>query len=430
MAKKETRNEIFVFADWVGIKNTPTLFGTLYSEIVRGKEIFSFEYSLEWLKSKFAQVIDPDLQQFSGPHYLNEKKTNFGIFLDSSPDRWGRVLMKRREAIRARQENRQEKTLMESDFLLGVHDENRIGGLRFKEAVDGEFLNKDTTLAAPLLTSISELQEASLRIEGDDDISDSESLKWLNILMAPGSSLGGARPKASIKDSDQLWIAKFPSVNDLKDIGGWEMVVHNLAVRCGLNVAEARVEKFANHQYHTFLVKRFDRNKSQRIHFASAMTMLGYTDGTDSHAGASYLEIAEFLSNNGAKINEDLEELWKRIVFSISVSNTDDHLRNHGFILTETGWVLSPAFDINPNEMGTGLSLNISDSDNSLEYDLALEVAEHFRLKKDRAEKIIIDIRSKVSEWKAISKKYGISRTEQTMMAKAFKICNSTIEMS
>ena len=421
MAKKDTRKEILVYADWVGIKK-PTLMGTLHSEIVRGKEIFSFEYSDEWLKSKFAQVLDPDLKLFSGSQYLNEAKSNFGIFLDSSPDRWGRVLMKRREAMLARINNRKEKTLMESDYLLGVYDENRVGGLRFKLNEDGEFLNQDRSLAAPPWTYINELLAACLKLEADEDVVDDEHIKWLNMLMAPGSSLGGARPKASIKDhKGDLWIAKFPSTGDSKDVGGWEMVVHILAEKCGLSVAEAKVEKFAN-QYHTFLVKRFDRDKTQRIHFASAMTMLGYTDNRDDHAGASYMELAEFLIKQGARVNEDLEELWKRIVFSISVSNTDDHLRNHAFILTEKGWVLSPAYDINPNEMGIGLNLNISDSDNSLDYDLALEVAEYFRLKKDKAKKIIEDIKSKVSNWKIIADKYGIPKSEQLIMEKAFRV--------
>ncbi len=421
MSKTEMRQEILVFADWRGLKENPTLLGKLYSTKVRGNEIFSFEYSEEWLQSKFAQVIDPDLEFFSGPHYLNDKKNNFGIFLDSSPDRWGRVLMKRREAILARKEKRQEKTLMESDFLLGVFDENRTGGLRFKLSGDGKFLNEDSSLAAPPITSLAELQEASLMLERDEDINDSEHIKWLNMLMAPGSSLGGARPKASISDNGDSWIAKFPSSKDNKDIGAWEIVVHTLAGRCGLNVAEARIEKFVS-SYHTFLVKRFDRNKSERIHFASAMTMLGYTDNRDLHAGASYLELADFLSNHGARVNKDLEELWKRIVFSISVSNTDDHLRNHGFILTEKGWILSPAYDINPNEMGTGLSLNISENDNSLDYDLAIEVAEYFRIEKDKAEKIISDIKGKVSEWKTLADKYGISKSEQMVMKKAFRV--------
>jgi serine/threonine-protein kinase HipA len=421
MAKTKIRKEILVYADWIGIKKSPALLGILFSEIVKGREIFSFEYSEEWLQSKFAQVLDPDLSLYSGLHYLNDDKNNFGMFLDSSPDRWGRVLMKRREAILAREEGRQESTLMESDFLLGVFDENRVGGLRFKTNADGQFLNQDRSLAAPPWTSISKLQEASLKFEKDEDVSNSEHLKWLNILLAPGSSLGGARPKASIKDSNgDLWIAKFPSANDTKNVGAWEMVVHYLAAKCGLDIAEAKVEKFTE-RYHTFLVKRFDRKKNERIHYTSAMTMLGYTDERDSHAGVSYLELADFLSTNGARVNEDLEEMWKRIVFSISVSNTDDHLRNHGFILTEKGWLLSPAFDINPNEMGTGLNLNISDSDNSLEYDLALEVAEYFRVKKDKAEKIITDIKSTVSVWRQIANKFDIPKSELLIMEKAFR---------
>lgn len=420
MVKTGTRKEILVYADWKGLKINPTLLGKLYSTKVGNKEVFSFEYSDGWLKSKFAQVIDPDLTLFSGPHYLDDKKENFGIFLDSSPDRWGQVLMRRREAFLSRKANRQPKTLVQSDYLLGVYDENRVGGLRFKLAEDGEFLNQDKSLAAPPITSLSELLQASLRLEEDEEITDEENLKWLNMLIAPGSSLGGARPKASITDKGELWIAKFPSSKDSKDSGGWEMVVHNLAKNCRINVAEARVEKFVS-PYHTFLVKRFDRDKSERIHFASAMTMLGYTDGANAESEASYLGLADFLINNGGRVKEDLEELWKRIVFSISVSNTDDHLRNHGFILTQKGWILSPAYDINPNELGSGLSLNISDSDNSLEYDLAIEVAEYFRLKKEKAEEIIKDIKSKVSDWKTVANKYGISRIEQTMMEKAFR---------
>lgn len=421
MTKTNSRKEILVYASWIGLKE-PTQLGTLYSEIVRGKEIFSFEYDKGWLKSKFAQVIDPDLQLFSGTQYLPGSKNNFGIFLDSSPDRWGRVIMQRREAIIARREKRPAKTLMESDYLLGVYDENRIGGLRFKEEPDGPFLNKDENLSAPPWTSISELQEASLKFEKDEG-SDSEHLKWLNMLIAPGSSLGGARPKASIYDSaGNLWIAKFPSVNDTKNIGGWEMVVYNLAAKCGINITEAKVEKFSNHQHHTFLVKRFDRIKKERIHFTSAMTMLGYTDDNDSHAGASYLEIADFIIKYGARVNEDLRELWKRIVFSICVSNTDDHLRNHGFILSEKGWMISPAFDINPDETGTGLSLNISGNDNSLSFELALETAEYFRLDTNEAKKIIDEIKSKVSSWKAVAEKYGISKREQSSMEKAFRV--------
>jgi len=306
MGKKNQRQEILVFADWLDIKE-PMLMGRLYSEIVRGKEIFSFQYTNEWLNSKYAQIIDPDLQLYKGTQYLDDKKSNFGIFLDSSPDRWGRLLMRRREAVLARLEKRPEKILFESDYLLGVFDEYRMGGLRFKAIIDGPFLNDNREFATPPWTSLNELEQASLKIESDDIIDDPEYLKWLNMLIAPGSSLGGARPKASICDeSNNLWIAKFPSISDEKDIGGWEIVVHDLAVESGLNVADAMVEKYSN-KYHTFLTKRFDRiTRKKRIHFASAMTMLGYTDGTDFHEGVSYLELAEFLVTNGAKVNCDL----------------------------------------------------------------------------------------------------------------------------
>ena len=419
MAKTNIRKEILIYAHWVGIEE-PTLMGILYSEITKGQEIFSFEYSDQWLKSEYLQVLDPDLQHYSGIQYVKDKKNNFGIFLDSSPDRWGQVLMKRREAIMAREENRKEKTLMESDFLLGVFDEHRVGGLRFKLNKDGDFLNDDRKFAAPPWASIRELQAASLKIE-EEKIDDPEYIKWLNMLIAPGSSLGGARPKASVIDEKgELWIAKFPSANDTKDIGGWEIVVHNLAKQCGINVAEAKVEKYTGN-YHTFMIKRFDRIDQERIHFASAMTMLGYTDNRDSHAGASYLELVGFLNQHGARVNEDLDELWKRIVFSIAVSNTDDHLRNHGFILTELGWIISPAFDINPNETGTGLSLNISETDNSLNFDLALEVSEYFRLDKNKAEKIIKDIKHTVSHWKNVADRYNIPKAEHRTMEKAFR---------
>ena len=422
MGKKNQRKEILVFADWLGIKE-PILMGTLYSEIIRGKEIFSFQYTDEWLNSKYAQIIDPDLQLYKGTQYLDDKKSNFGIFLDSSPDRWGRLLMRRREAVLARVEKRPGKTLFESDYLLGVFDEYRMGGLRFKEIIDGPFLNDNREFVTPPWTSLNELEQASLKIESDEIIDDPEYLKWLNMLIAPGSSLGGARPKASISDdTNNLWIAKFPSLSDEKDIGGWEMVVHDLAVESGLNVADAMVKKYSN-KYHTFLTKRFDRiTRKKRIHFASAMTMLGYTDGTDFHEGVSYLELAEFLVTNGAKVNRDLEELWKRIVFSICVTNTDDHLRNHGFILTDKGWILSPAYDINPVENGTGLKLNISENDNSLDFDLAFDVIEYFRLDEKKAVNIIKQIKSVVSNWRSLANRYNISKTEQELMAKAFRL--------
>jgi len=279
-------------------------------------------------------------------------------------------------------------------------------------------------MASPPWTSIRELEEASLRLE-EDDVDDALKMKWLNMLMAPGSSLGGARPKASIVDSKgQLWIAKFPSRNDSRDIGAWEMVVHGLAVKAGLNVAEGMTGTYYSKQ-HTFLTKRFDRTaKGERIHFASALTLLGHTDGTDHTAGASYLELVEFIMKYGAQVNEDLEELWRRIVFYISVSNTDDHLRNHGFLLTPTGWILSPAYDINPVETGTGLSLNISEKDNALNLDLAKEVAPYFRVSTNRADEIMDQVKKSVSGWGKEADKCGIPRSERGVMEKAFRLAD------
>lgn len=421
MAKTNRKREVYVYADWHGL-NGPMFMGVLHAELLRGKEIFSFEYDNDWLQSGHAQLLDPDLQLYAGMQYLNDQdKHNFGMFLDSSPDRWGRILMRRREAALAREEKRSQNNLFETDYLLGVYDGHRMGGLRFKLESDGSFLNDNKAMASPPWTSIRELEQISLRLEDDDVINDPEYLKWLSMLVAPGSSLGGARPKASVLDNnDHLWIAKFPSKNDQSDIGGWEIVTYELAIAGGVNMAEAQAKKFTTNN-HTFLTKRFDRTENgERIHFASAMTLLGHVDGEDHAEGVSYLELVEFITTQGANVNEDLEQLWRRIVFSICVANTDDHLRNHGFILTNGGWILSPAYDINPVETGTGLKLNISEDDNALDLDLALEVCSYFRLKEDRANEIIEEVKSAVRNWRNVATKYGISNAEQELKSMAF----------
>jgi len=423
MAVIQQKKQVFVYAGWQGLENAPKLLGYLNSTQAKGKETFSFEYSEEWIQSGFSQTLDPDLQLYSGAFYPRDEKPNFGIFLDSSPDRWGRVLMQRRERAMAKLEDRDQHTLMESDFLLGVFDQHRMGGLRFKTAQEAEFLNSNKEMAAPPWTSLRELEQASMKFE-EDNTDDPEYIKWVNLLLAPGGSLGGARPKASIIDPEgYLWIAKFPSKNDERDIAAWEMVANELAVNAGINIAEGRVQKF-NNKFHTYLTKRFDRtNAGERIHFASAMTLLGYADGERS-AGASYLELAAFIIRNGARVATDLEELWRRIVFSICVKNTDDHLRNHGFLFTDKGWTLSPAYDVNPNEYGTGLHLNISENDNALELSLALSVAPYFRVSPARANEIIEQVQHSVSSWKEAAVKYNLSRAEQERMESAFVLHN------
>ena len=416
-----SNREILVFADWDGMENAQFV-GMLYSSFSRGKEIFSFAYDdNDWLQSPFVYEIDPDLGLYSGVQYLRDEKSNFGVFLDSSPDRWGRVLMDRREAILARMENRPRRNLTESDYLLGVFDEQRMGALRFKETASGVFLNDNRNFSTPPWTSLRELEHASYQLENELLKDDSEMLRWLNMLLAPGSSLGGARPKAGVRDDDgRLWIAKFPSKNDKFDVGAWEMVVYELARIAGLHVTQAMAKPFYGEQ-HTFLTKRFDRTVTgQRIHFASAMTLLDYTDGIGSQEGAGYLELAGFIIRKGANVNRDLEELFRRIVFSICISNTDDHLRNHGFLLTADGWSLSPVYDINPNPKGRGLKLNITTHDNSLDLKLAAEVAPFFRLTDMRATTIIQNTTGIVSKWKLIARKYKISSDEQDRMSPAF----------
>ena len=424
MADKTNNREILVFSDRDG-KGGPSFMGTLLAERVRGKEIFSFSYTSEWIKKGDPQLVDPDLQYFQGPQYLNDEKPNFGIFLDSAPDRWGRLLMRRKEANEARKEKRPERQLMESDYLLGVFDSYRMGALRFRDDPNGPFLNNLENNTIPPWSSIRELETISLKLEEDDAQKDPEYTRWLEMLIAPGSSLGGSRPKAGVTDEkNNLWIAKFPGRHDITDTGAWEMVVHDLAIKAGMNIAEASLEKFSG-THHTFLTKRFDRTgKEGRLHFASAMTMLGYSYGRDFHEGVSYLELADFISTYGASVVTDLEELWRRIVFSICVCNTDDHLRNHGFLLSDAGWRLSPAFDINPVESGTGLSLNISGDDNSLDLDLAKSVSGYFRLTDIKAAGIIDQVKSSVRSWKKIAGRYGIPGSERETMESAFRKAN------
>lgn len=421
MSKAVERKRIAVYAHWHGL-TAPQLMGELSATPVRGQEVFSFTYAGSWLATAPAQILDPALQLYNGPQYVAEEKSNFGLFLDSAPDRWGRLLMRRREAALARQEERKEQPLLESDYLLGVFDGHRMGGLRFKQHPEGPFLNDNRAMAAPPWTSLRALEHASLQLERTDAAQDPDYLKWLLLLVAPGSSLGGARPKASVLDAQgRLWMAKFPSGQDAHDVGAWEAVVNALAQQAGVAVAVGQSQRFGS-RHHTYLSQRFDRTAAhERVHFASAMTLLGYQDGADHQDGASYLELAAFLMRQGAQVDQDLEELWRRIVFNICVANTDDHLRNHGFLLTAQGWRLSPAYDLNPIPYGRGLTLNISETDNALELRLALEVAPFFRLLPQRADAVIAKVRRAVRNWRTVAMHYQVTREEQELMANAFR---------
>ncbi|WP_346237009.1 type II toxin-antitoxin system HipA family toxin [Niabella insulamsoli] len=363
--------------------------------------------------------MDPDIQFFSGTQFPDNKE-NFGIFLDSMPDTWGRTLMKRRVSQQARERNEKVRNLYDIDFLLGVYDECRMGALRFKTTPDGPFLDNNSEMPTPPWSSIRELQHAAYSLENDEE--NDEVKKWLAILIAPGSSLGGARPKANILDEEkELWIAKFPSKNDTIDKGAWEYLAYELAINAGITMSPCRIEKIAG-KHHTFFTKRFDREQGERIHFASAMTMTGNNEDTIRDTPASYLDIAEFISNYGVNIEENLHQLWRRIIFNIAISNTDDHLRNHGFILTDDGWILSPAYDLNPSIDKNGLALNIYMDGNALDFEIAKTVGGFFRLDQKQMNQIIAEVLDSVNTWDKVAGRIGITRKEQYLMSGAFKI--------
>jgi len=416
---------IEVYRDW-SAGETPKHLGTVGVRPGRTGEIFDFTFDDDTLTDKILtqQILDPDLGVFAGPQFPKDGRTIFGVFKDSSPDRWGEMLIRRRfdrdkRAGRVASSAR----LGQSDYLLGVHDAFRSGALRYKRTLDGPFLDDRDGNAAPPFVRLRELEAASHALEDDTKNDDPATDEWLALLLAPGASLGGARPKATVVDpAGDLWIAKFPSNKDRYDIGAWELVVSRLAARCGLRVPESDARLFASNE-HTFLVRRFDRHMAQaRIHFASAMTLTGHSDGDGASTGASYLEIAEVIMAQGAASREDLVELWSRIVFNVMVSNTDDHLRNHGFLLAPGGgWRLAPAYDMNPVPGSSGLSLNIDESDNACNLDLVRSVAPYFRLKDDKATSIINRIASVIRDWDAVADSIGIKRSERAEMADAFR---------
>jgi serine/threonine-protein kinase HipA len=405
---------IEVYADWSGGAVARRL-GTLRVRPGRTGELFDFTFD----ESAIAEpalaklTLDPDLGFFPGPQFPRDGRTSFGVFKDSSPDRWGETIIRRRfERDKRAGAVPRNARLGESDYLLGVHDTFRSGALRYKLPGAGPFLDNRGDSAAPPFVRLRELEAASRAIEEDTQNDDPAGDEWLRLLLAPGASLGGARPKASVADVDgRLWIAKFPSVRDRHDVGVWELVLAKLAERSGIRVPANEARTFTD-AGHTFMVRRFDRDESgARLHFAS---------------GVSYLEIADVIMSNGAAPREDLAELWSRIVFNIMVSNTDDHLRNHGFLLVPNeGWRLSEAYDMNPVPGSSGLSLNIDESDNALDVDLARSAAAHFRIKDADAKSTIERIASAVRSWSDTATSLGIKRGEQDDMADAFRLALS-----
>ena len=417
MKMTENNNSLIYVYDHFS-KEDPMLLGCLHVQRIRGGEVFSFEYDKEWLgNAQTFLIIDPELLPFEGRQFPANGRL-FGVFQDSSPDRWGRTLMNRRERILAEKEDRKPVKLLESDYLLGVYDGTRMGGLRFKTDGSACFLSDDSDNPVPPWARLRTLEEASRIFESERPGS---ADMWLDQLIRPGSSLGGARPKATVADEKgQLWIAKFPSKHDENDSGAWEYVAHELADMCGLNVPEARLECFSEYGS-TYMTKRFDREGPKRIHYASCMTLLGKNDGASASDGTGYLDIVDFIRANGARPKSDMEELWKRIVFSMAITNTDDHLRNHAFILGREGWELSPMFDVNPVPYGDELALNVSENDNRISIDLAISVAAKFGIEKQNADKAADEILTIVREnWRRIAKECGLSRGQIENMRPSF----------
>lgn len=401
---------------YISLSNENYFVGTLWSHFNRGRETSDFEYSKDWLKNPKAFSLEPALFLGAGKQVNPRQTPLFGSFGDSAPDTWGRILMRRYEAQIAKDENRSPRTLNEIDYLLYVNDYARQGALRFRTEDNNDFLFPGNLKSIPPLVNLTKLLAATEKV-----VDFEERNSDLQLLLAPGSSLGGARPKASVSDKDgNLCIAKFPKKDDYTNNVLWEAVALTLAKNCGLNVQEWSLHKAG--KKNVIVLKRFDRNGNTRIPFLSAMSMLNAIDN-DSQTH-SYLDIADAIRQNGAVPKEDLKELWKRIVFSILISNTDDHLRNHGFLyVNEAGWKLSPLYDVNPScDNKNVLSTYITETDNSQSLDLALEVCEYFEISIETAKTIILDMKNKIKNWKTVAKQFGLSKSEIDKMEVAFKI--------
>ncbi len=412
------QTSIWVYLDWAGMPG-PSCIGVLNAEQAKGKRAFGFEYDPQWLRSEPQRLLDPDLAWYTGRQFPGGKE-NFGLFLDSMPDTWGRTLMKRRAVQVAQEKGEIPPKLHEIDFLLGVHDVCRMGALRLKLAKDGPFLANNSAKPVPLWSTMRELQHAAHQLETGHDAK--EEQKWLDVLVAPGSSLGGARPKANVlAENGQMWIAKFPSHHDEVDKAAWEFLAYRLAVDAGVTMSPCRLEKVSGH-HRTFFTQRFDRVGGERIHFASAMTMTGHSEDTVRDKLPSYLELAEFIQSQGAQNRPDLHQLWRRIVFNVAISNTDDHLRNHGFILGPRGWALSPAYDLNPSIDKDGLALLIDENDNALDIGLVKSVGEYFQLTGTEMSTIIAEVKASVGQWQAVATELGILRAEKELMRGAFRL--------
>lgn len=411
--------KLWVYGDFDWLKEVE-LIGELSFENIRSSETYGFQYSREWLKNHSDILLSDDINNYPGMQYTQAGKDIFGCFSDSLPDRWGRMLLNRKEQILANEENRPVRKLFSFDHLLGIDDFSRMGGFRFKTDPNGAFINQHLSLRIPPLTSLRALLQASMEIEHSEEKNELPDKKWINQLLQPGSSLGGARPKASIIDENKnLYIAKFPSRNDDYDVGLWEHFSHLLAQKAGIQVAVTRLIS-SSEKYHTLLSERFDRtHEGKRRHFASAMTMLGRSDGDNYANGYGYLDIVDFILKGCTRVEDNLRELYRRVALNICIGNTDDHFRNHGFLLVSKGWTLSPAYDINPS-LNEFQSLLISSTSNESNLKILLESCEEYMLDMKQCSEIIQEVVNAVKNWKTLAVKLQIPKLEMEKFSARF----------
>lgn len=412
--------KLYVYADFDWLKEVE-LIGELGYESLRGADSYSFTFNNEWLRLHSNLFLSDDLNNYPGQQYTQPGKDIFGCFSDALPDRWGRTLLLRREQLVAAEEKRPIRRLSSFDFLTGIDDFSRMGGFRFKEDLDGEFINVSESLNIPPLTDIRELIAASAEIEKCEENNMLPDRKWIAQLVQPGTSLGGARPKANVIDTDKtLYVAKFPSRKDDYDAGLWEHFSHLLATKAGINAATTKVLT-TGEKYHTLLSQRFDRTQEgKRIHFASAMTLLGLSDGDNATTGHGYLDIVDFIIQSCTDVERNLQELYRRVAFNICIGNSDDHFRNHGFLLTAKGWTLSPAYDMNPT-LSEYQSLLVSLTSNKAELSILLDACEDYMLNRKTAEKIISEVIEVVKGWRELATRLGLSKREMEMFAGVFE---------
>ncbi len=405
---------LYVYADFDWLK-APTLVGELGYESLRGSDSYSFRFDEDWLRHYGGIVLSADINNYPGRQYTQGDKDIFGCFSDALPDRWGRMLLNRREQLLSKEEKRPPRRMSSFDFLMGVDDVSRMGGFRFCRKLGGSFINCDETLRIPPLTDVRSLVTASQEIERCEDTNSLPEKKWIQQLVHPGTSLGGARPKAAVADeSGTLYVAKFPSRKDDYDVALWENLCHQLAIKAGINAADTRVISSGG-KYHTLLSRRFDRNeKGKRIHFASAMTLLGLTDGCDARSGNGYLDIVDFILENCCNVQNNLQELFRRVAFNIAVRNTDDHFRNHGFLLSPCGWTLAPAYDMNPT-LNDYQDILINSTTNESNLQILLDSSDEYMIHKDIAQSIIDKVVETTSQWRPLAIRLGISNREMEL---------------